>query len=114
MLFQGGAEPNPELKGVPFVVDIARNAGEKQAIEFLYAGQGISRPFVAPPGLPADRLKMLREAFNATMQDADFIADVKKQKLDLAPEDGEHLTALIKRIYATPRPIVAKIGELIK
>jgi tripartite-type tricarboxylate transporter receptor subunit TctC len=114
VLFQGGAEPNPELKGVPFVVDMARNAGEKQAIEFLYAGQGIGRPFVAPPDLPADRLKMLRDAFNATMKDADFIADVKKQKLDLEPEDGEHLAALIKKIYATPKPIVVKIGELIK
>jgi tripartite-type tricarboxylate transporter receptor subunit TctC len=114
VLFQGGAEPNPELKGVPFVVDLARNAGEKQAIEFLYAGQGIGRPFVAPPDLPADRLKMLRDAFNATMKDADFIADVKKQKLDLEPEDGEHLAALIKKIYATPKPIVERIGELIK
>src|SRR3989442_12914513 len=74
VLFQGGAEPNPKLKNVPFVLDLARNAGEKQAIEFLYAGQGIGRPFVAPPNLPADRLKMLREAFNATMKDADFIA----------------------------------------
>jgi tripartite-type tricarboxylate transporter receptor subunit TctC len=114
VLFQGGAEPNPELKGVPFVIDLARNDSEKQAIEFLYAGQGIGRPFVAPPDLPADRLKMLRDAFNATMKDADFIADVKKQKLDLVPEDGEHLAALIKKIYATPKPIVAKIGELIK
>ena len=114
VLFQGGAAPNPELKDVPFVVDLARNAEQKQAIEFLYAGQGIGRPFVAPPALPADRLKMLRDAFNATMKDAEFIADVKKQKLDLEPEDGEHLAALIRKIYATPKPIVDKIGELIK
>ena len=114
VLFQGGAAPNPELKDVPFVVDLARNAEQKQAIEFLYAGQGIGRPFVAPPALPADRLKMLRDAFNATMKDTDFIADVKKQKLDLEPEDGEHLAALIRKIYATPKPIVDKIGELIK
>ena len=114
VLFQGGVAPNPELKGIPFVVDMARNAGEKQAIEFLYAGQGIGRPFVAPPDLPADRLKMLRDAFNATMKDSDFIADVKKQKLDLEPEDGEHLAALIKKIYATPKAVVDKIGELIK
>src|SRR5947207_2702655 len=98
VLFQGGVQPNPTLQKVPFIVDLARNADEKQAIEFLYAGQGIGRPFVAPPALPADRLKMLRDAFNATMKDADFIADVKKQKLDLEPEDGEHLAALIKKI----------------
>jgi hypothetical protein len=114
VLFQGGVEPNPTLKGVPFIVDLARNAEEKQSIEFLYAGQGIGRPFVAPPDLPADRLKMLRDAFNATMKDPDFIADVKKQKLDLEPEDGEHLEALIRKIYATPKPIVDKVSELIK
>jgi len=114
VLFQGGVEPNPTLKGVPFIVDLARNPEEKQSIEFLYAGQGIGRPFVAPPDLPADRLKMLRDAFNATMKDPDFIADVKKQKLDLEPEDGEHLEALIRKIYATPKPIVDKVSELIK
>ena len=114
ILFQGGAEPNPELKGVPFVLDLARGGEQKQAIEFLYAGQGIGRPFVAPPDLPANRLKMLRDAFNATMKDADFIADAKKSKLDLEPEDGEHLTALIMKIYATPKPIVDRVTALIK
>jgi tripartite-type tricarboxylate transporter receptor subunit TctC len=114
VLFQGGVEPNPELKGIPFVLDLARNEEQKQSIEFLYAGQGIGRPFVAPPDLPADRLKMLRDAFNATMKDPDFIADVKKQGLDLEPEDGEHLAALIKKIYATPKPIVDKVSELVK
>jgi tripartite-type tricarboxylate transporter receptor subunit TctC len=114
VLLQGGTMPNPVLGDVPFVVDLARNADEKQAIEFLYAGQGIGRPFVAPPDLPADRLKLLRDAFNATMKDAEFIADVKKQKFDVEPEDGEHLAALIRKIYATPKPIVERIGELIK
>src|ERR1700726_927249 len=50
VLFQGGTKPNAELKDVPFVADLAHNADDKQAIEFLYAGQGIGRPFVAPPG----------------------------------------------------------------
>ena len=114
ILFQGGAEPNPELKGVPFVLDLARTDEQKKTIEFLYAGQGIGRPFVAPPDLPAERLKMLRDAFNATMKDADFIAETKKSKLELEPEDGEHLAALIAKIYATPKPIVDKIANLIK
>jgi len=114
VLFQGGVQPNPELKDVPFVVGLAKNDEQKQAIEFLYAGQGIGRPFVAPPDMPADRLKMLRDAFNATMKDPEFVADVKKQNLDLEPEDGEHLAALIKKIYATPKPVVEKVSELIK
>jgi tripartite-type tricarboxylate transporter receptor subunit TctC len=114
ILFQGGAAPNPELKDVPFVLDFARTPVEKQAIEFLYAGQGIGRPFVAPPELPAERLRMLRDAFNATMQDAEFRADAEKSKLDLEPEDGEHLSSLIAKIYATPKPIVDRITGLIK
>src|SRR5262249_19907646 len=114
ILFQGGAAPNPELGGIPFVLDLARTAEQLKAIEFLYAGQGIGRPFVAPPDLPAERLKALREAFNATMQDAEFIAETKNSKLELAPEDGEHLAALITKIYATPKPIVDKVTSLIK
>src|SRR5215475_9759028 len=114
VLFYGGAKPTSDLPGTPFIVDQARNPEDRQALEFLYAGQGIGRPFVAPPGLPADRLKMLRDAFNATMKDKDFVADATKQKLDVEPEDGEHLGALIKKIYATPKPVVDRIGELIK
>jgi tripartite-type tricarboxylate transporter receptor subunit TctC len=114
VLFQGGTEPNPTLKGVPFIIDLARTSDEKQQIEFLYAGQGIGRPFVAPPALPPDRLKMLRNAFDATMNDPAFRTDAQKQVLDVEPEDGAHLEALIRKIYATPKPVVNKIAELIK
>jgi tripartite-type tricarboxylate transporter receptor subunit TctC len=114
VLFQGGAAPNPEIKDVPFILDFARNEEEKQAMLFLYGGQGIGRPFVAPPDLPADRLKMLREAFNKTMRDPEFIADVKKEKLDLEPEDGEHLAALIAKMYQTPKAVVEKVSALLK
>jgi tripartite-type tricarboxylate transporter receptor subunit TctC len=114
ILFQGGATPSPELKGVPFILDLARNEEERQAMLFLYGGQGIGRPFVAPPDLPPDRLKMLRDAFNATMRDPEFIADVKKEKLDLEPKDGEHLASLIAKMYATPKPVIEKVSKLIK
>jgi tripartite-type tricarboxylate transporter receptor subunit TctC len=114
ILFQGGAEPNPELDGVPFVLDLALTGEQRQAIEFLYAGQGIGRPFVAPPDLPPDRLKMLRDAFKATMTDPAFVAEAQKSNLDLEPEDGEHLAVLIAKIYATPKPIVDKITGMIK
>jgi tripartite-type tricarboxylate transporter receptor subunit TctC len=114
IIFQGGAAPNPELKDVPFVNDLARTPEDRQAVEFLYAGTGIGRPFFAPPDMPADVVKTLRDAFAATMKDPDFLADAKKQKLEVNPKDGNYLTALIKKIYATPRPIVDRIAELIK
>jgi tripartite-type tricarboxylate transporter receptor subunit TctC len=99
---------------VPFVNDLARTPQDRQAIEFLYAGVGLGRPFIAPPDMPADRVRMVRDAFSATMKDADFVADAKKQKLDYAPEDGAQLEAYVKRISATPKAIVDKVGELIK
>jgi tripartite-type tricarboxylate transporter receptor subunit TctC len=114
VLFQGGAKPNPDLQGVPFVTDLAQTPQDKQAIEFLYIGQGIGRPFIAPPGLPTDRLRMLRDAFDATMKDPSFIAQAKKRKYSLDPEGGSDLEALIKKAYATPKPIVERIAKLIQ
>jgi tripartite-type tricarboxylate transporter receptor subunit TctC len=114
VLFQGGLKPNPTLKNVPFVVDLAKTPEDKQAIEFLYAGQGIGRPFIAPPGLPPERLKMLRDAFDATMTDPEFIAEANLRKLTIDPENGEQLEALIKKTYATPRPIIDRIAKLIQ
>jgi tripartite-type tricarboxylate transporter receptor subunit TctC len=113
ILFQGGAAPNPDLKDVPFINDLARNPEDRQAIEFLYAGLGLGRPFIAPPGMAPERVKMLRDAFSATMKDPDFLADAKKQKLGVNPTDGEQLAVLIKRIYATPKPIVDRVAKLI-
>jgi len=114
VLFQGGDAPNPLLKDVPYVNDLARTPEERQAIEFLYAGTDIGRPFLAPPGLAPDVLAMWRAAFDATMTDPDFLADARKQNLDVTPQDGDHVAAIVRRIYATPKPIVDRIGELIK
>jgi tripartite-type tricarboxylate transporter receptor subunit TctC len=114
VLFQGGATPNPELKNVPFIADLAQKPEDKQAIEFLYAGQGIGRPFVAPPGIAPATLKMLRDAFDATMTDPEFVNEVLTRKLVLSPESGDALEALIKKTYATPKPIIDRVGKLIQ
>ena len=114
VLLQAGSESPPELKGVPNVMTLARNDEERLTLEYLYAGQDIGRPFVAPPDLPPERLKMLRDAFNATMKDPEFVAEVKRNKFDLEPEDGEHLAALIDKIYATPKTIIERVSNLIK
>ena len=99
---------------MPFVADLAQNPDDRQAIEFLYAGQGVGRPFIAPPNLPPERLKMLRDAFSATMTDPEFVAEAGLRKLTLDPEDGAQLEALIKKTYATPKPIVDRIARLIQ
>jgi tripartite-type tricarboxylate transporter receptor subunit TctC len=114
MVFQGGAAPNPEIKDVPYILDYAKTEEQRQAIRYLYAGQGLGRPFIAPPGLPPERVKMLRDAFNATMKDPEFIAEVQKSKLQLKPETGETLAKLVDDIYATPKAVVDLVGRLIK
>jgi tripartite-type tricarboxylate transporter receptor subunit TctC len=114
ILFQGGAAPHPDLKDVPFVPDLARTAEERQIIEFLYAGQGIGRPFVAPPDLPPERLKVLRDAFDATMKDPDFIAEAQKSGLAVEPVSGEQLSALVRKIYLTPKPVIDKVSKMLK
>src|SRR5262245_18226507 len=114
VLFQGGARPNPRLGGVPLIVDLARTLEAKQAIAFLYAGSDLGRPFIAPPDMPAERVTVLRDAFIATMREPQFLADAARQKLDIQPENGEYLAALIKKIYATPQPVVERVTELIK
>src|SRR5262249_21712881 len=114
VLFQDGQAPSPLLKDVPYIADQAKTPDERAAIEFLYAGQGLSRPFIAPPGVPADRTKMLQDAFMATAKDPEFIADANRQKLPVNPKSGVELAALIKKIYATPKPIVERVSDLIK
>jgi tripartite-type tricarboxylate transporter receptor subunit TctC len=114
VLFQGGVAPHPDLAGVPFVNDLAKTEDDRRAIEFLYAGQGIGRPFFAPPGLTPELLAMMRKAFDATMKDPEFVTEVNQRKLTLAPENGDSLERLINRIYATPKPVVERVANLIK
>ena len=114
VILQGGEAPNPELKDVPFVLDLATNEDDRKALSFLYSGMGIGRPFIAPPGLPEERMATLRAAFEATMKDPEFAADAERQKLVLEPSSGQHLADIVGRLYATPRAVIDRVGELIK
>lgn len=114
VLFQAGPKPNPEVKKAPFLLDLVTNPEHKQALEFLYAGQGIGRPFIAPPDMPPVVVKTLRDAFNATMRDREFLAETAKLKLDVNPQDGQTLETLMRHIYATPKHLVEKVSALIK
>jgi tripartite-type tricarboxylate transporter receptor subunit TctC len=114
VLFQSGAASSFSLKGVPVVADLAKTPDERTAIEFLYAGEAIGRPFFAPPDMPVDRAKMLQDAFAETMTDPEFLADAKKSKLDVEPRDGAYLADVIRRVYATPKSIVDRVSALTK
>ena len=114
VLLQGGVAPHPEpagravrarsraqRRGAAVARIPLRGAGHRPAV------RGAARPDARPAEDAARR-------FSATMKDAEFLADAKKSKLEVEPEDGEHLAALIAKIYATPKPIIERVGNLIK
>ena len=70
----------------------------------------MGRPYFAPPGVPADRVQILRRAFDATAKDPAFLADVEKQKMELFHMTGEEVETLVRRIYAMPKEVV-EIGK---
>jgi tripartite-type tricarboxylate transporter receptor subunit TctC len=73
----------------------------------------LGRPFITPPGLPIDRLKTLRDAFQKTMTDPAFLADVKTRKLDADPDFGEELETIAKEAVNQPREVVDKMKKLL-
>ena len=107
ILAQIGVEKNPEIDA-PLLLDLLSKQEDKQLVSFLTAVSAMSRPFVAPPGLPANRAEMLRRAFDATMKDPEFLAEAKKIKADVDPSTGEQVQALVERLYATPKPVVER------
>jgi tripartite-type tricarboxylate transporter receptor subunit TctC len=114
VLFYSASESNSALQDIPSILDLARDDEQKRTLEFLYAGQGIGRPFVAPPDLSPERLRMLRDAFAATMKDPAFIAEAHTRNLELDPIDGEDLANIVRKIYATPSAIVEKVAKWIR
>jgi tripartite-type tricarboxylate transporter receptor subunit TctC len=104
---------SPEFPGVPAVVDLVTKPEDRQLLELMVGPTGMARPFVAPPGLPANKAALLRRAFDATMADAEFRSEAAKIQADLAPSTGEEVQKLVARIYATPRPVIERIKKIL-
>lgn len=102
---------HPDLPNVPLVMDFAKTAEDKQVLEFLFARNVLGRPFLAPPGVPADRVAALRKAFDAMVKDKDVIAEFAKQKQELTPVSGMEIQNLLDRLYKTPKEIIAKADK---
>jgi tripartite-type tricarboxylate transporter receptor subunit TctC len=111
ILIQMSTGKHPDLPDVPFIMDLAKNDADRAALELIYARQEFGRPFVAPPNVPADRVAALRAAFIATMADPDFLADAKKQDLEIAPIGGERIGKLIANIYNAPPEVIQRAKE---
>jgi len=92
----------------PLIMDLAKDDHQRKILTLFFSRQEMGRPFAAPPGIPADRKAALIKAFNETMKDPSFLADTKKQKLDVDPVDAKDLAKLVDDIYATPKEILAE------
>ena len=79
---------DPELPDVPVAADMAHTPEQHQILDFVVASEVLARPFVAPPGIPAERKAVLRKAFDDTMKDPAFLADARKTMIDINPVSG--------------------------
>jgi tripartite-type tricarboxylate transporter receptor subunit TctC len=109
IIAQWALRPNPELPGVPNVLDFAKTQAERDALRLVLARLDVGRPFFLPPNVPADRVAALRAAFEATMVDPDYLAEADKLKIDVDPLTGTELAVLVRQVSQTPADTVARV-----
>jgi tripartite-type tricarboxylate transporter receptor subunit TctC len=111
---QLGLRKHPDLPDVPLVMDLSSDPKVKAALKLIFSRQAMARPFAAPAAVPPERLKALRDAFDATMHDADFLREAAKLELEVAPVRGVEIEQLMKEIYATSPDIVQLARDAMK
>jgi tripartite-type tricarboxylate transporter receptor subunit TctC len=98
ILVQTIPERHPDLADVPSIVELAKTAEDRSVMEFFAAGGAVGRSVVAPPGIAPATLHMLRQAFQTTMTDPQFLADARQLKLDVEPLSGEAIGKIAERV----------------
>jgi len=109
VIAQWALRPNPELPDVPNALDLAKTPGDEAALRLVMARLDIGRPFFLPPGVSAERVAALRQAFDATMKDPAYLEEAKKLSIDVDPLTGAELAALVEQIAKTPAETVARV-----
>jgi hypothetical protein len=114
---QTGRKRDPKMPDVPTIHEIMNEyktpASTRALVTAILASGDLGRPFITPPAIPAERLRILRDAFRKTMSDPAFLADVKARKLETDPDYGEGLETLAKEIMAQPREIIERMKKLL-
>ncbi|MDB5643900.1 MAG: Tripartite-type tricarboxylate transporter, receptor component TctC [Hyphomicrobiales bacterium] len=113
VLVQQDTKSIPVLKsaGVPLIMDFARTDRQKQAMDVFLQQGSISRPFFLPPGAPGERVAALRKAFLDVLNDSELRAEAEKASLDVMPQSGDDVQALVTRLYAAPPELVADLRK---
>jgi tripartite-type tricarboxylate transporter receptor subunit TctC len=113
LLVQIGTERDPEFVAVPLLSELAANEEQRRILAFLSGEVGLGKPFLAPPGVPVDRLAALREAFEATTRDRDYLDEAQRLNIGVRAAHHSKLTAIAQSILSTPDDLVAKTREAI-
>jgi tripartite-type tricarboxylate transporter receptor subunit TctC len=107
---QIGLQKHDDLPDVPLITELTKDPRRDAALKLIVSRQSIARPFAAPPDVPADRVETLRHAFEETVADPDFRAEMRGQSLEVRPVGGGEVQNLIRDVYATP-PDVVKLAR---
>jgi tripartite-type tricarboxylate transporter receptor subunit TctC len=114
ILAQVGAKRAHEIPDVPLVTELARSEEDRQVFKLISAAQALGRPYLAPPGVPAERLAILRKAFEATLKDKVFLAEAEKLQIDIDPIAADEVTQLVRETVNAPASVVAKAKAAIE
>jgi tripartite-type tricarboxylate transporter receptor subunit TctC len=111
VIVQYGTEKDPAISAyegreVPIITDLAKNDLDRNALNLINSGITFGRPILAPPDVPAERVAVLRRAFDETMKDRDFLEDAARQKIEINPIDGTHLQRLAEEIARATGAVV--------
>jgi tripartite-type tricarboxylate transporter receptor subunit TctC len=113
VLVQLASTGHPELNrmGVPLAIDFARTQDDRKVMELVFSQLIFGRPFILPPGVPAERVAALRRAFMAALADKEAVAEAHGMQLDLDPLSGEAVQAEVAKAYAMPARIVERARQ---
>ena len=79
----------------------------------VYEPAAITLPYMLPPGTPKQRVQELRRAFQETLMDKEFLAEMTKAGLDIDPLTGEHVKKIVHGFFDLERSLVAKLDEIL-
>ncbi len=116
-LVQTGRKRDPRASEAPTIFELMDEyktpEGSRRVAQVILAGGEFGRPMLATPGIPAERVKVLREAYAKAMKDPELLAEAKKGKMDVDPSTGEELQALAKEIMDQPPEIIERVKKLL-
>ncbi|MDB5509189.1 MAG: tripartite tricarboxylate transporter family receptor [Hyphomicrobiales bacterium] len=113
ILVQIGLKKAADLPDVPLLLDLAKNEQDRAALRLLSAPVAIGRPLFTTPGVPAERVKALRDAFDATMKDPEFLEAAQKERLEINPVSGVELQKIVSEIVSAPKETVERLVSIV-